>query len=123
MHAHEADESLFQTLEQMGVDFNKTREINFYFVFPTELNASSAQSLLKEKDFDSDRFKLGVPWWKRLFVNPNWAVSVTRNMTIDRKRIKDLTTLFEGIAGKCGGKYDGWEANVMDENIDASNLR
>jgi len=123
MHAHEADENLFQTLEQMGVDFDKTREINFYFIFPSEQSASAAQTLLKEKDFDSERLKLDVPWWKRLFVKPNWAVSVTQNMTIDRNRIKNLTTLFEGIAAQCSGRYDGWEANVMDDDIDISKLQ
>ena len=51
-----------------------------------------------------------------------WAVSVTRNMSIDLKKIKNLTTLFEALSAQCSGRYDGWEANVMDDDIDPSRL-
>ena len=122
MHGHEADEALLQTLEQLGVDFKKAREVNFYFLFPTEQDASAAQDILKQKNLESERIKIDPPWWKRLFARPQWAVSVTRNMALDRKKIMSMTTSFEGIATQCNGSYDGWEANVMDDDIDVSKL-
>lgn len=122
MHDHEADEQLLQTLEQMGVDFHKTRELNYYFEFASEPDANAAQRRLKEKGFDSECLKLDVPWWKKLFAAPKWAVCATENAAIDRQRIKGLTTQFEGIASQSKGRYDGWEANVMEDDIDVSRL-
>jgi len=34
-----------------------------------------------------------------------------------------LTTELQKIAEACGGDYDGWEANVADENIDDGKLQ
>jgi hypothetical protein len=31
--------------------------------------------------------------------------------------IKQATTAFQQIATACNGQYDGWEANVMDNQI------
>jgi hypothetical protein len=33
-----------------------------------------------------------------------------------------LTTFFQKIAGKHQGEYDGWEANVMGDQLDMSKM-
>ena len=123
MHDHDGDDELLETFRQLGVDFAKPREINFYFIFSNEADADSAGKLLVEKKLDPDKFKVDVPWWKRLFTKPNWLVSVTRTMPLDEAKIKQATTLFQQIATKCNGHYDGWEANVMDDQIDVERLQ
>jgi hypothetical protein len=123
MHDHDGDDELLGMLTQLGVDFKKPREINFYFVFPTEPNADQAKTLLSQKRFNSEKIKLDVPWWKRLFAKPQWMLSVTHTMPLDESQIKNTTTLFTQIANASNGDYDGWEANVMDDQIDADRLQ
>jgi hypothetical protein len=122
MHDHQGDDEILGMLKQLGVDFAKARELNFYFMFPSEADADNAAKLLAEKKLTSEKFKIDVAWWKRLFAKPRWAVSVTHNMPLDETKIKKTTTLFQQIAAKCNGQYDGWEANVMDDQINADQL-
>jgi hypothetical protein len=122
MHNHDGDDELLGVFKQLGVNLTKPREVNFYFVFPTEPQADSAQALLAQSKLQSEKIPLDVPWWKRLFTKPEWMVSVTQTMPLDETKIKGATSLFQKIATKCNGRYDGWEANVMDDNINADQL-
>ena len=122
MHTHEGDDALLAIFKQLEVDFTKSREVNFYFVFPVESDAQKASKDLENIDFACDVLRYNPPWWKRLFVKPSWLVSTTRQMALDESEIKRLTTAFTSIATKHNGQYDGWEANVADDNIDASKL-
>ncbi len=122
MHDHSGDDELLATLRQIGVDLTKPREINFYFIFPGEAEADRARQQLSQKKLESESYKIDVPWWKRLFAKPRWVVSVTQEMPLDEARIKNTTTLFQQIATQCNGQYDGWEANVMGDQIDAGQL-
>lgn len=122
MHTHEGDDMLLGIFKQLEIDFTKPREVNFYFVFPTESDAQNASKDLEKIDFACEQFRYDPPWWKRLFVKPNWTVSTTRQMAIDESEIKRLTTAFTSIATRHNGQYDGWEASVADDNIDASKL-
>lgn len=120
MHDHDGDVELLVTLKQIGVDFRKSRELNFYFLFHSEEQANNARKLLEQKKLEVDIMKLDVPWWKSLFVKPDWSVSVTQTMALDEGKIKNLTTQFQQIAKQCGGEYDGWEADVSGDNISAN---
>ncbi len=122
MHSHDADDILLGMFKQLGVDFKKPREINFYFVFPNEADADNAIRALAQKKVAAEKYKIDVPWWKRLFVKPQWTLSVTREMPLDEPKIKAITTAFQQIAAANHGSYDGWEANVMGENLDMSRL-
>jgi hypothetical protein len=122
MHTHDGDDELLGTLRQVGVDFAKPRELNFYFLFPGEAEADRARQQLEQQKLDCDKMKIDVPWWKRLFARPQWALCATQTMPLDEARIKGMTTQFRQIAAECHGQYDGWEANVMDDQIDADQL-
>lgn len=122
MHTHESDDVLLGMFRQLGLDLAKPREVNFYFVFPDEVHADGAMQILQQKKLNVDKFKIDVPWWKRLFVSPQWSLSVTRQMPLDEAKIKQITTLFQQVAMANGGEYDGWEANVMGDQLDISQL-
>jgi hypothetical protein len=122
MHNHDGDDELLATFRHLGVDFAKPRELNFYFIFPAESDAENAMKRLSQSSLKSEKSKIDVPWWKRLFSKPEWVVSVTRTMPLDASKIKSATTQFEKIATQCNGRYDGWEANVMDDHIGADQL-
>ena len=122
MHNHEGDDTLFEVFKQLEVDFKKPREVNFYFVFPTLECAQGAAEDLVKIEFECELFRYDPPWWKRLFVRPSWSVSTTRQMPLDESEIKRLTTAFSSIASRHQGQYDGWEASVVDDDIDASKL-
>ncbi len=117
MHSHDEDDVLLNVLRNFGVDFDRNRELNFYFVFPSESDADRAAGMLAQKQIASEKFRIDPPWWKRLFAKPQWSLSVTREMALDEAKIKQITTTFSNIASRCNGEYDGWEANVMDDNI------
>ena len=117
MHSHQGDEQLFGILNQMGVDMAKPRELNFYFGFPNEAAADSAMKVLTTRKFQSEKSVNQPPFWKRLFVKPDWTVSASREMALDKETVKKITTLFQQIANKYEGNYDGWEANVMGDNL------
>ena len=122
MHNHDADDELLGVFGKLGVDLAKPREVNFYFLFATEPEAENARTLLSQSKLDSEKSRIGVPWWKRLFAKPQWMVSVTQTMPLDEAKLKGATSLFQKIATKCNGRYDGWEANVMDDQISADQL-
>lgn len=120
MHSHEADDVLLGMFERLGVDFERPRELNFYFSFPTESTADNAMRTLAEKNLSVNKLRVDPPWWKRLFVKPEWTVVVRGEMPLDEPKIKRITTTFQRIASANSGEYDGWEANVMDDQIDAA---
>ncbi len=122
MHNHDGDRMLFSVFEKLGVSFTKPREINFYFVFSEQDKANAASSILQKRNLAAKVHEIRQPWWKRLFAKSNWSVSITRQMPMDRDVIMKMTTLFQQIATRCGGTYDGWEASVVGDNLDPSNF-
>jgi len=122
MHTHEEDDALLEVFKQLGVDLQKPRELIFYFLFSTELDTDNASRSLDQKTIASEKFKVDPPWWKRLFAKPRWALSVTRTMPLDESKIKQTTSAFQEVASTHNGQYDGWEANVMDDHIDAAQV-
>ena len=122
MHDHAADDELLGVFRKLGVNQTTPRELNFYFVFPAESDADRASSLLSQAKLNADKMPIDLPWWKRLFAKPQWMLAVTQTMPLDEARIKGLTTQFQKIATECNGRYDGWEANVMGDQIDADQL-
>jgi hypothetical protein len=123
MHTHDGDDQLLSMLRQLSIDLSKPRELNFYFVFATVQEAEKGAGLLGSFQFEPEVYKLPVPWWKKLFAKPQWCVTFSKRMSVTDKNIKKLTTEFQKIAEACNGSYDGWEMNVMDDNIDESQVK
>lgn len=122
MHDHHGDEQLFSVFEQIGADLQKVREINFYFYFPSEAHAKQAQSMLAARKVESIVNVSRVSLWKRLFEKPAFSVLATRQMALDKPLMKKITSLFQQIATKCSGRYDGWEACMIGDSLDIGNV-
>ena len=122
MHDHDGDKILFSVFEQIGVNFNRPRRINFFFVFPEQSKANAASAILKQRNMNPQISEITQPWWKRWFASSKWSVMVSREMTLDRDVIMKMTTLFQQIATRCNGVYDGWEASVEGENLNLGEL-
>jgi Regulator of ribonuclease activity B len=120
MRTHKADDVLLGTLRQYGVDFQIPRELNFYLVFPAEADADNASAALTQKKISSDKFNLDPPCWKRLFAKTQWSLSTTCEMPLDEAKIKQITTAFQQLALANYGEYDGWKANVADDNLNSA---
>lgn len=108
--------SVILDLEQMiryGYDLTQLFKLTFFFTFPTEEAAREAAALLKAKEgVDSEVYIVPPPLWKALFVKPKWAVYGTRLLIPERDEIVRLTDLFNAVAKKYGGSYDGWEGKL-----------
>lgn len=122
MHDHQGDEQLFSVFEQIGADLQMVREINFYFYFPSEAHAKQAQSMLVARKVESIVNVSKVPLWKRLFEKPAFSVLATRHMALDKPLMKKITSLFQQIATKCSGSYDGWEACMIGDSLNMGNV-
>lgn len=123
MHDHAADDALLQVFKQLGVNLQEPREVIFFLIFANERDADGGVSALAQKKLVGDKYRIDAPWWKRLFAKPRWGVAVTRQMPLDEAKLKSITTHFQEIAKANNGSYDGWEANVSDTQIDASQLQ
>ena len=123
MHDHQSDDMLLSMFQKLGVDPKKSRELNFYFIFASQDDAACAVESIKQRDMVAEISHIKPPFWKRLFVRSKWLVSTTAHMAMDESKLKQLTTVFQKIASDCNGNYDGWEANVMGEQLDVSQLQ
>lgn len=123
MHDHDGDDQLLQMLRQLSIDLSKPREVNFYFIFPSEPNAAKAAELLCSFKFEPEVYKIPLPWWKRFFAKPDWCITFTKQFEISEANMKRLTSEFQKIAEACNGSYDGWEVNVADDNIGEQQLK
>ena len=117
MHDHDGDDVLLSMLGQLEIDLTKPREVNFYFVFSDLQGAESGAELLKSFQFEPEVYKFPLPWWKRFFAKPQWCITFSKQMVVSESHIKRLTTEFQKIAEASDGSYDGWEVNVMDDNV------
>ena len=120
MHDHNSDDVLLDVFRQLGIDLQQPRELIFYFVFKSEEMADHACQLVSAHQFLASKVELEVPWWKRIFVKPDWSVAAKKHLPIDENVIKSITTGFQRIAVQCGGTYDGWEADVSGDQLNAN---
>jgi hypothetical protein len=122
MHDHDGDDELLSMLRQLSIDLAKPREVNFYFVFSNLQGAENGAEMLRSFQFEPEVYKIPVPWWKKFFAKPQWCITFSKQMVVSESNIKRLTTEFQKIAEASDGSYDGWEVNVMDDNIGEKQL-
>ncbi|HET7467578.1 MAG TPA: ribonuclease E inhibitor RraB [Candidatus Dormibacteraeota bacterium] len=91
-------------LARAGGDLAKPTDVVNYLYLPDEARAQQAGTELRAAGFT-------------VVVRPaatgqNWLARANRDMIPSAENIAQMRALFEGLASRLGGDYDGWEAAV-----------
>lgn len=94
-------------LVEAGADMNAPRHVVYYLYFPDQERAADAAAEASSEGFDTD-VRPPLP------DDPDqWALVCDRHdYVLDLEIVRGNTDLFEGLAARHGGDYDGWEASV-----------
>ena len=115
MNDREGDRQVLAALAQYGSDLSKPHHTIHYFYFPTEQAAQSVGAQLKAAGFTVDVSQAPpTSFWKRLFGPKEW-VCVAENQAVPSEAAVFATTdRFNMLAQQNGGRYDGWEAGIVN---------
>ena len=98
---------VLEQLVKAGADVNAPRHVIYYLYFAGQEHAEAAATEAEAAEFSTD---VRAP---QPDITPDWALVCERHdyvLTLDA--VRDNTDLFEAIAARHGGDYDGWEASV-----------
>jgi hypothetical protein len=101
----EADAIVLDQLRDLGSDLTQPRNARFYVYVPTLEAAHAASDETRAAGFVTMVDESAVPDSG----NP-WLVLASRDMVVDESTIADARRLFDGIAERYSGEYDGWDA-------------
>ena len=101
------DIALLGQMMQSGADLTKPRHVLYYLYFDREVAARSAADETTKAGFDSTVSEPlpGYPGQWRLRCE-------RRDAVLDIEFVRGSDDLFEGVASRFGGEFDGWEASV-----------
>lgn len=88
----------------LGGDPKKTRSVDFFLYFPTELDATTVEIELINLQFETEVNK-------NLY-NNQWCCHANKKMVVTEKRLVDIGNWLENLAQINNGKYDGWGSEV-----------
>jgi hypothetical protein len=98
------DQATLAQLARAGADLGKATDVVNYLYLPDEARAQEAGVALR-----SAGFTVQV---RRAAQGPAWLALANRDMIPSAANIQQMRELFEGLASRLGGEYDGWEAAV-----------
>lgn len=98
------DQATLAQLARAGADLGKPTDVVNYLYFPDEARAQEAGQALR-----SAGFTVQV---RPAASGPNWLARANKDMIPTAMNIQEMRELFEGLAARLGGDYDGWEAAV-----------
>lgn len=96
-----ADAMILEQLVSRGADLSQPRHARFYLYFPDELHAKAAGGPIL--DVEGFEVKTGPS-------GKEWLLLAEITGVISEETIALYRRLFEEVATKYGGQYDGWEA-------------
>lgn len=99
---------VLEQLVKAGADVHAPRHVVYYLYFPDSDRAAAAASDAVGAGFDTEvRDPLAG-------ARDSWCLVCERHdYVLDLDAVRDNTDLFEDIAARHGGDYDGWEASVF----------
>jgi hypothetical protein len=94
-------------LRSVGSDIAKPHGFDFYLYFPTEAAARQAGERLSKSDY-------------RVQVRPaakgdDWLCLASTTLTPETAPLADIGRLFDLLAKKFRGEFEGWEGEVIKE--------
>lgn len=98
---------LLNQMMKAGADLSESRHVLYYLYFPSEDAAGSAAGAARDAGFTAEVRK-------PLDEYPDqWTVVCEQqDVVLSIDFIRDSDDLFESIAAKFSGEYDGWEASM-----------
>lgn len=98
------DAAVLAELRKLGTDLSKRRVIQFYLYFPAMENAERARSELIALGFSVECHKSAT--------GSKWLCSAAKEMLPQFTNLNAMRLVFEQIAARLDGEYDGWETGV-----------
>jgi Regulator of ribonuclease activity B len=103
---------VIDALRKAGSNLSRRTEITYYLYVPAERDAREAAALLKKHNLAATVEKpLGV--LEDGSVSDAWGVITVTNDVPSLETVRTAGALFEDLARKYDGQYDGWEAAVQ----------
>lgn len=98
---------VLEQLVRAGADVKAPRHVVYYLYFPDEQNVRKAADEAAELGFETT-VREPLPETPDL-----WSLICERhNYVLDLEAVRVNTDLFEDLANRLAGDYDGWEASV-----------
>jgi len=98
------DLALLGQLQQHGADLTQPRHVIYFSYAPSREVAQAMGVEARERGFEVE---LGDP----LDAYPDdWPVRCEATIALLPETVRDNTDFFEGLAGRHGAEFDGWEA-------------
>jgi hypothetical protein len=101
----EGDTVVLEQLREVGADLSKPRDARFYLYVRTGEDAEAAAASVREHGYEVEV----SPAAGELTEHP-WLVLANRDLVVDEDSIEEARRLFDGLAERYSGDYDGWEA-------------
>jgi len=98
------DQQVLDQLKKAGSDLSKPHNIEFFLYFPKEASADQAAKEIKV-EVDNVNVQLGAD-------KKNWLCFGTKRMVPKHDALVRLRRIFNDIAAKYDGVYDGWGTEV-----------
>jgi regulator of RNase E activity RraB len=102
---NDPDEQVLEQLKAAGSDLSKPHKIEFFLYFPTEEKADRAATEIK-KEAATVEVRLGSD-------GNDWLCFATKEMVPKHSDLVRLREIFNAVAMKSNGEYDGWGTAVV----------
>lgn len=99
------DKQLLKQLEAAGSDLTKVHQIEFFLYFPSEEKANDALFIIQKEGLDVDVRKSAD--------ESEWLCFATKAMVPEYGELVRLRNVFDSVAEKRGGEYDGWGTEIV----------
>ena len=102
---NDPDQQVLDQLKAAGSDLTKPHNIEFFLYFPSEQKANEAGTQLKKEGLSIEV--------RGAAVSSDWLCFGKKEMIPKHSELVRLRRVFEALAKKLGGEYDGWGSPVV----------
>ncbi len=103
-NSRKIDELALSRISSKLGDVSTEKMVEFFFYFPTEMDATMAQVELVNLQFQCSVSKSPT--------KNDWLCFATKKMLVSEERFSELRRWMENLSAKHNGTYDGWGMEV-----------